>query len=1213
MKLDILRPGGSLNSDTDINMLEGGDYPIAINVVKATGVAGGGFTLRQYESIKELPITNVTGTFIKAIRTQGGSIIELYRTDATNATVYRLPNIASTARVALFSYQHSVTDTSFIPDLEMIDNYLVWNYCGSGRLLYWDISRVASGTQSIASLLMAKPAPINLYAITKTKSAGSGVGVLESNDYQFASRFRFDTGEYSVLGPYSEMFKGEKDTSSYVITLTINSTNKPVFAKTIEFYARKGESGSWRRIATQNIDVTLPATITVTWKGDTFETLATKYSAISFSAIPAQASCLSIANNRLFVGNFQDDYVNDAVGSLVITPTTGYTLPTAGGNIKNYFGADTTDAGINSSETGTYYKPFANNSVYSVGLAFFDDAMKTIGVMYSTNFSTGNFTYPICPSFNISQVGGNGRPSFAKYMQLCMSKNLTKSYIFEGYANAMYFELTNENIDTATGSITETSKLSLSLRGGDVAKVKNLIVDISGMFNSNNVYVFSEGDRITINCPGETVGTYRILDLKIKSSDGDKLYCDWIGGLCENDAIPDTSKLYFEIYTPKQQSEDKNLLFYGIGDVIDVSTSIPSTITNYRLGDMAFKKISIPTYSETVLNKGKAASVPAVITKGIVTSVKNTKVSTSVNTLASVTLLEEFSSSTKFTIPFTDINTPNVDGMTISGDEITLGSFYDANVKLDINTVFAFEYTEGSGLDSVNFSVFFTVLRAVYEPYKNTYGPYEKIGIGDVFGYTYDPSYGANTPIETNFVSVDLSTMSQKLSALDKIKVVYEIVLTSSGNSGGASLTVKQKNGNTAPVIVSIVGDQIATETAYFVKPKVAINPTRTNFVVRSVSNTPIGSNEWSFSGGKPYLRFVSNFTQVRTNAIRYGGNLVPGTEVSDLSLFFALDTVEVPVGNGPIMSLQRASRLQGDGDMLLAICTNETSYLLLGEYQLQNSDNSGIQTLATGIVGTIRNLSIRTGIQERASMINFNGDLYWWDEFNGTVVEYTKRGVRVISDIKNKSRFLARKGSGYARFSVDPLYNMIFVKVGTSNAVGFDLSEDKWVSEYIFPVFNQAISFGDRCLYFQNNKIFRTLESGSGNKFGEYFGVTASEASISLVANTTVPISPKLLRIDHNMNVLDFTKSNYIKDNLLRIEITNENGQACNLFSVNFNVENNKLYSQILRDSNSVGGVVSGVYIQGYSNIFKLVLLDKTQDMRIFGLEIEADKVSGH
>jgi len=96
-------------------------------------------------------------------------------------------------------------------------------------------------------------------------------------------------------------------------------------------------------------------------------------------------------------------------------------------------------------------------------------------------------------------------------------------------------------------------------------------------------------------------------------------------------------------------------------------------------------------------------------------------------------------------------------------------------------------------------------------------------------------------------------------------------------------------------------------------------------------------------------------------------------------------------------------------------------------------------------------------------------------------------------------------------------------------------------------------------------------------------------------------------------MNALDYTKSNYIKDNLLRVEITNENGQACNLFSVNFNVENNKLYSQILRDSNSVGGVVSGVYIQGYSNIFKLVLLDKTQDMRIFGLEIEADKVSGH
>jgi hypothetical protein len=401
-----------------------------------------------------------------------------------------------------------------------------------------------------------------------------------------------------------------------------------------------------------------------------------------------------------------------------------------------------------------------------------------------------------------------------------------------------------------------------------------------------------------------------------------------------------------------------------------------------------------------------------------------------------------------------------------------------------------------------------------------------------------------------------------------------------------------------------VIGDRIASETGYYPKPKVPVSSTKTNFVVRSQSE---------FGGGKPYLRAPENVVTRRTNAIRYGGNMVPGTTVNDLSLFFALDTVEVPIGNGEIMSLQRASRLQGEGDMILALCRNETSYLMLGEYQLQNSDNSGLQTLATDIVGTIRNIGFRTGIQERSSLINYNGDVYWWDESNGIVVQYTKRGINVISDIKNKSRFRQMKGFGYARFSVDPFYGMIFVKVGTNNAIGFSITDEQWVSSYSLGAFSKAINYGDRCLYFAANKVYRSLENGSGNKYGEYLGVSSNEASMSIVANTVKPILPKFIRIDHNMNIFDYTKSNNVKDNLLRLEITNENGQACTLLSPNFNIENNKLYSHVLRDVNSAGGMISGVYIQGYSNVFKVVLLDKAQDMRIFGISLEADLVTGH
>jgi hypothetical protein len=403
------------------------------------------------------------------------------------------------------------------------------------------------------------------------------------------------------------------------------------------------------------------------------------------------------------------------------------------------------------------------------------------------------------------------------------------------------------------------------------------------------------------------------------------------------------------------------------------------------------------------------------------------------------------------------------------------------------------------------------------------------------------------------------------------------------------------------------VGDRIAPVISYSSRNSVPTSVSKTSFVVRAMGHN--NSAQWSSGGGKVYVKSQNKFTTRRTNAVRHSGNMIYGTAVNNISMFSVLDTVEVPQENGPIMSLQRANRLQGEGDMLLAICKNETSYMLLGEVNSSQSDNSSFSALTSGVFGTVRSLGEKTGIEDRTSVYNHNGNVYWWDNFRNIVVQFTKKGTTIISANGMKSDFANK--SGVAKFAFDPFHEMLFVKVGSTYTCGYSTSTDEWKSDYDID-FDMSIHYGERVIYFKDGYLYRSLESASGNKAGEYMG-TPYPAYVKMTANTVTPIMPLSVVVNHSMNVIDYANTNYVKSGLMDINITNENGQETNIKEVNFLLEDNKLYAHVLRDINSVGGIVGGRQIRGGTNNFKLNLKDNTQENRIFGIILTFDKVSGH
>ncbi len=159
--------------------------------------------------------------------------------------------------------------------------------------------------------------------------------------------------------------------------------------------------------------------------------------------------------------------------------------------------------------------------------------------------------------------------------------------------------------------------------------------------------------------------------------------------------------------------------------------------------------------------------------------------------------------------------------------------------------------------------------------------------------------------------------------------------------------------------------------------------------------------SRWDNDGGKVNF-IVKSGQSIKPQNISYSNVYIPGTATNGLSTFEALNEKAVPLENGEINRLILTSKTQDEGDVMLAVCTNETSSLYLGETKVL--DNTGVsQFLAASleVIGTINNLKGSFGTINPESVTQFRGNVYWVDVLNGKVVQYSLNGLFPISNYK--------------------------------------------------------------------------------------------------------------------------------------------------------------------------------------------------------------------
>ena len=1230
-----LRATGGLNQDIDPNNLPEGDYLTANNIIFDSGKDGGAGAIRMLDSIKTTGLTPISGTIVDTAQDTDGSIYVL--TDlGTTASIYKIavnPSTGALVNPALvLTYTHGAT-AGLIPDLRIIGDSLIWNFAGDGTpLSFWfnqsnaNNRRTLGQTIALEDLTLQKATPNNVSTIVKTITSGLGVEFLESTDFQFAYRYQYDNYEYSALSNYTQIYKGEKDTVSY--TFTYSHTSKPAYALYLETYVRVGNNGTWRRIDSNKTDSS-GAALTFIWTGQIFESLDIITTGKPFDAVPVWTKNIEVAKNRIFLANIQDDYSAN-VGTITIPiPTTGYALP-AGSTLKSYLGDCAT---VTSSETGpsAYVKPFANNSTYAIGIAYYDKAMKTRGVEKYVKFTTNKFGSGSSPISLIPDITATltSIPTWVKYAQLVYTKNISKAYIFEGYASSIFFELKKTTVDEKTKEVTTLMSFVQSVTKDDLKEINAFVIDMMGMIRAGRIYTWQQGDYASINTPNG------VLDLKIIGQNDNLIYCAYSGDVMTNTTTVDPSTLAFEIYTPKQQQEDESLVFYEYGNLVPVSGSatisftgggtLNHATTSKLLGDMVFSTIDMPTYVTSPFTTDTSKGSPVV--EDVVTTVNSTHAFASGFQQSSTAGGSYVATPLKQVPVLTSIPT-NGDGASIVDSKAfkLTGYYIQGEQETGVNKM-TIQYNLQATRTMVWTSptaygqAYYTITAQVYKtPYNNTLGLYDKKA--ERFGLPF--IIGGSTQIIMEEMSnsvidlvgtqtIDLKTdIKEDINPNDKFEVELTFEFTSDGDVASTIVTVAKKSASTNSVVITLSGDRTPVKSITSYNYNAEVSATKTKYLFRSISNA-ITNPYWNTSSGKPLLSAQNIVTTPRTNTIRYGGNYVQGTKINNISSFFSLDSNDVAIENGEITGLQRASRLQGNGSMMIVLCKRESAYIMLGEQELSQGNNASIRSLTANMIGTIRNFGNNLGMIDKRSVMNYKGTIWWWDDFNKKVVKYTPDGLEIPSDTYMRSTF--RSKSGIANFSYDPFHNMCFIAVGNeTQSLGYSDNLKRWIAAYDF-VSSFAESYGDRMLLFKSGSgvLYRSLESNSKTDYNAFFGNSASNGNIKFVVNSQLPVMPLNIAVLHNMNVIDYNQANYVKASLLTVDITNENGQTSAINETNWLLEDNRIYAHVMRDSSSTGGIIEGNYIVGYLNNFLLTLKDKTQNMRVNSIDIEVSPITGH
>jgi hypothetical protein len=1213
---------GGMNKDHDLSVFPDGDYRDARNVVFAEGIQGEGGVFRKLEGFANIVLEDPQGHLTSDNKKIIDAVVDseekfiYYLLAASNRATIVQHEISSGINLTIVpSYQHegcTLADAS----LTTIGDMLYWNWIGAGRPMSWYIPRTFDdlGVNDIDWLHLAlikefNPEPLQLEWIPV---GGSDLAnpLFSRFNFQFAARWVYDSGEKSVLSPYTWVLHGfsERAGVTFLKLLPEDYTLKDYRGLSeIEIYAKNGNSGIWRRCITVQISVLGDPSTTdangryttnkVDWFGELFEALETETGAKQFDFIPIESKSLEVADNRVFLGNNLNDYENPNWNDIVITIVDGGKLNQAvSPNPITYLDITSGQPGNNNvvpllvdqmGET-PYFKdanktnhlwayPFSNASTYAVGVAYFDEWGRTRGVEKHGRFTTGFFDYPIIPKVTV-QVDTNNIPTWAKTFQLCYTKSLDKSYFLEGFCSYIFFVWED--------SLGE-QHFSFEAANYNINQIEWIVFDMMGMIKADWRYTYQEGDRIRIWLGGsaDDFGDYLIV-----AAEGNFVYAEYNGKF----KVPTTvdGLNYFEIYTPTKNIEESNLIFFPDGQARPVGLLNAGVVYDWNgtdglvegellpVGDSIWKLFSVPVYVKS----------PTLTTSIDEQSTGQVKIAQNGGAVV-IGATNAHTNPVKINYNKEEINE---EGGALGGG----GTFFKFSGDWDANSVTVYldfilqveVIDKLAGGDNVDMQVHVLKNDVIIETALLSLGSiFDGGGVG---GVTNGDLIDFPDVRSITFEGVD-TNIDWDLVLDDEISIAFESVV----NNATFQFTWLTLNQGSFYDISALVTTTIFT-TVY--DPTVGVKGEFTDCYLRQPSRIQ-GYTSWDRSLGKPLLAANNDPAVRKESEIRYGGKYITGSKINDGNAFGFLNVKELPLENGSITKLYRASKLVEEGSIMLAVTNNETHSIYINEQIITDSQGNELIQASSSVIGTVRLLKGEMGCVHPQSFARYRGKVFFWDDLTKTVVRYDQNGLSPISDAGMKSYFHNKAGAAVGFF--DPFYetyNLSFT--GSAETLSFSIRSNRWMSFYDFePI--KGVYLNDQMYLFEGvagaiDKMYRSLEPGV---FNNYF--TPGTSKICSLVGVVSDLSPLIIQTVGLRMSGEFKKTgqpNELATDIIEVNITNNEGQATRMKSTKFMVDKNMVYGHVLRDFNSAGGLIDGRLMEGYANEVSIVFGDAIETKQI-------------
>lgn len=853
---------------------------------------------------------------------------------------------------------------------------------------------------------------------------------LKSRSLTFAYRYIYKDGETSVFSPSSDTYPNQDvDDSNHKTTKKIKVSFPFGEAESygisddidkVQFAVKFDNDTSyfiWKEFdrdrdsslfATQTRSVS--GVITGDFYNDVLGRAVSDSNSVKlYDTVPIEAQALTIARNRLFLGNFKEGRVNPrSLTSSDMTVSVDRRIL----NTSTFNQTVRNDGGI---------RGFSSSSAYQLGIAFYDFAGRSGGVLTNDSLkvitqertlSLSSYNKAIKYSFGSSI--NTAIPDWATHYSILRTKNLTKDFSLTNLIDSIrYYRFDSsgsytvnvENVDengVPNGSFSDNEYTDFSPDHEGIA------IGLGDLTSFKQGYSFQQGDRIKV-LTGSDVYEFAITGTFGKYVTVNLVDLNGINYFNAASLANKDYKFVYEIYSPHKQQE--NEFFYEVKryKVVNAGKSNRrlQTLHDDLRGDIYLKSRAADTSTvepftweseDNTANDNeqpvKNASIHYVdkvsfYGSGLNDATSNAGVTTSTVTQDKRIDIKIVSTGTQDKIKWAvrnrnqRMNSANYSYGGTSGTTITAGQA----ITLLNGVTITFDAATGHTLnDRWTINLKTEANASNNEMEEHTYQLYSSPPNGIILGGSkIDFSYYekkkrnlASDQIKEFDFTVNPDQITQNYDSLEELfwetnfgssfngkfnfnNIYFRRGTVTTGGNGGknqiyilnttadtSTPTWPQGSDVTAVHMILKSEREQSNETEGRVNSKGTLKidePDDYSYATELMNPSDDYFLNWVQITGRPNLVPDDVSSQNKVTGITFSETKIPGSKVNGLSKFSALDEDRLDEVTGPLRKLTLTTKTQSTGTVMLAISENESTAIYLGESQLQGA-SSGNQFL---------------------------------------------------------------------------------------------------------------------------------------------------------------------------------------------------------------------------------------------------------------------------